>query len=143
MSIKRSFKNVIAETEALPPNEVERLIICSGRVYYDLIEKRQQINAANIAIVRVEQLYPFPDQELAEAIAPYKNVKKVLWCQEEPKNQGAWYSTQHHLREVISRHNDKLYLEFAGREASAAPAAGYMALHLKQLEEFINQAITG
>lgn len=138
-----SFKNVIAETEALSPNEIDRLIICSGRVYYDLIEKRQQINAANIAIVRVEQLYPFPDQELAEAIAPYKNVKKVLWCQEEPKNQGAWYSTQHHLREVISRHNDKLYLEFAGREASAAPAAGYMALHLKQLEEFINQAITG
>jgi 2-oxoglutarate dehydrogenase E1 component len=137
-----AFQNVIAETETLIVDNIERLIICSGRVYYDLIEKREQLNASNIAIVRLEQLYPFPEQELADAIAPYKNIKKVLWCQEEPKNQGAWYSTQHHLREVIKQHDENLYLEFAGREASAAPAAGYMALHLKQLEDFINQAIT-
>lgn len=138
-----TFQNVIAETESLCADKVDRLIICSGRVYYDLINKRKQINASNIAIVRLEQLYPFPEQEVAEAIAPYKNINKVFWCQEEPKNQGAWYSTQHHLRDVINKHNEKLYLEFAGREASAAPAAGYMALHLKQLEEFINQAISG
>jgi 2-oxoglutarate dehydrogenase E1 component len=138
-----TFQNVIAETESLNADKVERLIICSGRVYYDLINKRTEVNASNIAIVRIEQLYPFPEKELAEVIAPYKNLKKVLWCQEEPKNQGAWYSTQHHLRGVINDHDETLYLEFAGREASAAPAAGYMALHLKQLEEFINQAIIG
>jgi len=67
----------------------------------------------------------------------------VVWCQEELRNQGAWYSTQHHLRDVIRAHNENLYVEFAGREPSAAPAAGYMALHLKQLAEFIDQAICG
>lgn len=138
-----AFQNVIAETETQKTDDIERLIICSGRVYYDLIEKRTQLKASNIAIVRLEQLYPFPEQELADVIAPYNNLKKVVWCQEEPKNQGAWYSTQHHLRDVIKLHDENLYLEFAGREASAAPAAGYLALHLKQLEEFINQAITG
>lgn len=137
------FKNVIAETEELDAAKVKRLIMCSGRVYYDLIEKRREQKAQDIAIVRVEQLYPFPEQELADTIAPYQNLEKVIWCQEEPQNQGAWYSTHHHLRSVIGKHNEKLIVEFAGREASAAPAAGYMALHLKQLEEFLNQAILG
>ena len=138
-----SFKNVIAETEDFDAEKITRLIMCSGRVYYDLIEKRRELKADNIAIVRVEQLYPFPAAELQQAIAPYENLKKAIWCQEEPKNQGAWYSTHHHLRDVIANHDNKLIVEFAGREASAAPAAGYMALHLKQLKNFINQAISG
>jgi len=138
-----SFKNVIGETEKQDNEKVTRLIMCSGRVYYDLIEKRRQEKAEHIAIVRIEQLYPFPEAELQQIIAPYRNLTSAVWCQEEPKNQGAWYSTHHHLRDVITRHNDQLVVEFAGREASAAPAAGYMALHLKQLEEFLNQAING
>ena len=135
------FKNVIAETENLNPSKVTRLVMCSGRVYYDLLEKRRADKNEHTAIVRIEQLYPFPAEELQAAIADYSNLEKVIWCQEEPKNQGAWYSTHHHLREVISQHDDKLYVEFAGREPSAAPAAGYMALHLKQLETFLKQAL--
>ncbi|MGX5172556.1 2-oxoglutarate dehydrogenase E1 component [Aliikangiella sp. IMCC44653] len=138
-----SFQNVIGETAKHKAAEITRAILCSGRVYYDLLEKRDELAASHIALIRIEQLYPFPAQELAESIAPYKNLEKVIWCQEEPKNQGAWYSTHHHLKEVVSAHNDKLYVEFAGREASAAPAAGYMALHLKQLEKFIDDAISG
>ncbi|WP_444996198.1 2-oxoglutarate dehydrogenase E1 component [Aliikangiella sp. IMCC44359] len=137
------FQNVIAETESLTVEKVTRLIMCSGRVYYDLLEKREALSAKHIAIVRIEQLYPFPEKELLTAISQYKNLEKVLWCQEEPQNQGAWFSTHHHLKDVVSQHNDKLVVEFAGREASAAPAAGYLALHLKQLKEFIDQAING
>ncbi len=136
-----NFQNVIGETEKHDPKKVTRLILCSGRVYYDLLEKREEQGAPHIAIVRIEQLYPFPEVELSEIIAPYKNLEKVVWCQEEPKNQGAWYSTHHHLKEVVTNHNAKLNVEFAGRDASAAPAAGYMALHLMQLKKFIDQAI--
>jgi len=138
-----AFQNVIADVQEVEPSKITRLVICSGRVYYDLIEKRDQLKSDNIAIVRLEQLYPFPADELKQAIASYGNLDKVVWCQEEPRNQGAWYSTQHHLRDVIRAHNENLYVEFAGREPSAAPAAGYMALHLKQLAEFIDQAICG
>ncbi|TQV73578.1 2-oxoglutarate dehydrogenase E1 component [Aliikangiella marina] len=138
-----SFKNVIPETEDLDPKKVTKLIMCSGRVYYDLIEKRREEKANHIAIVRIEQLYPFPTEEMGEAIAQYKNLKSAVWCQEEPKNQGAWYSSHHHLREVVSNHNPDLYVDFVGREASAAPAAGYMALHMKQLNEFLDEAIKG
>ncbi|TQV88654.1 2-oxoglutarate dehydrogenase E1 component [Aliikangiella coralliicola] len=136
-----SFKNVLPETDDISPEKVTRLVMCSGRVYYDLLERRRQINAEHIAIVRIEQLYPFPEEELKAAISEYKNLDKAIWCQEEPKNQGAWYSSHHHLKDVVHAHNENLLVEFAGREASAAPAAGYMALHLKQLEEFITQAI--
>ncbi|MCW8879986.1 MAG: 2-oxoglutarate dehydrogenase E1 component [Kangiellaceae bacterium] len=137
------FKNVIAETETLDPKKVKRLVMCSGRVYYDLIEKRRNDKNEQAAIVRIEQLYPFPEEELKSAIANYTNLEKAIWCQEEPKNQGAWYSSHHHLREVIRQHDENLYVEFAGREPSAAPAAGYMALHLKELETFLEQALNG
>ena len=95
----------------------------------------------HVAIVRLEQLYPFPEEELLEAIAQYSNVKETMWCQEEPMNQGAWYSSQHHMRRVIHRHNPNVYLDYAGRDASASPAAGYMALHLKQQEQLIKDAL--
>ncbi|MCW9000262.1 MAG: 2-oxoglutarate dehydrogenase E1 component, partial [Kangiellaceae bacterium] len=106
------FKNVIAETETLDPKKVKRLVMCSGRVYYDLIEKRRNDKNEQAAIVRIEQLYPFPEEELKSAIANYTNLEKAIWCQEEPKNQGAWYSSHHHLREVIRQHDENLYVEF-------------------------------
>ncbi|OHC29104.1 MAG: 2-oxoglutarate dehydrogenase E1 component, partial [Pseudomonadales bacterium RIFCSPHIGHO2_02_FULL_60_43] len=99
-----SFQTVIPEIDAIDPKKVERLILCSGKVYYDLLEKRRNEGREDIAIVRIEQLYPFPEDDLAEAIAPYKNLKNIVWCQEEPMNQGAWYCSQHHMRRVATAH---------------------------------------
>lgn len=135
------FQNVISETDDIAAEKVRRVVLCSGKVYYDLRERRRAENIEDIAIVRLEQLYPFPESELEEALRPYVNLAEVVWCQEEPMNQGAWYSSQHHMRRVIQRLDEKLYMQYAGREASAAPAAGYMALHLRQLEQFVRDAL--
>ena len=92
----------------------------------------------HIAIIRLEQLYPFPDAEMFAAIADYSRPESVVWCQEEPKNQGAWYTSQHRLRRVLDLINKDLPLSFAGRQSSASPAAGYMALHLQQQKRLVS-----
>ncbi|EAR09637.1 2-oxoglutarate dehydrogenase E1 component [Reinekea blandensis] len=136
------FETVIGETNSdIDPLNVERVVLCSGKVYYDLLDKRVKEEANNVAIVRIEQLYPFPEDRLFEVLRPFKNLKDVVWCQEEPMNQGAWYSSQHHMRRVLHSVGENLYLRYAGRDASASPAAGYMSLHLEQLEKFLNDAI--
>ena len=138
-----SFQTVIPEVDAIDPKKVDRVVMCSGKVYYDLLEKRRNEEADNIAIVRIEQLYPFPEDDLAEVLAPYKHLKKVVWCQEEPMNQGAWYCSQHHMRRVLSQHKTKnLYLDYAGREASAAPACGHPSMHAEQQEKLLQDAFT-
>ncbi len=137
-----SFQTVIPEIDALDPKKVERLVLCSGKVYYDLLEKRRAEGREDIAIVRIEQLYPFPEEDLAEVLAPYKNLKHIVWCQEEPMNQGAWYCSQHHMRRVASAHKKALFLEYAGREASAAPACGYASMHAEQQEKLLQDAFT-
>ncbi|RAU44409.1 MULTISPECIES: 2-oxoglutarate dehydrogenase E1 component [unclassified Pseudomonas] len=137
-----SFQTVIPEIDTLDPAKVTRLILCSGKVYYDLLEKRRAEGREDIAIVRIEQLYPFPEDDLMEAIAPYTNLTHVVWCQEEPMNQGAWYSSQHHLRRSIGNHNRNLVLEYAGRDASAAPACGYASMHAEQQEKLLQDAFT-
>lgn len=136
-----SFQTVISETESVDPKDVTRLIFCSGKVYYDLIDRRRNEELKNVAIVRIEQLYPFPEDDLQEAISQYTNVEQVIWCQEEPMNQGAWYSSQHHMRRVVHLLSPEIYLDYAGRDASASPAAGYMALHLEQQEKLIKDAL--
>ena len=135
-----SFQTVIPEVDAVDPAKVERLIMCSGKVYYDLLTKRRNEGRDDTIIVRIEQLYPFPEEDLAEIIAPYKNLKKVIWGQEEPMNQGAWYCSQHHMRRVASAHQKGLFLEYAGREASASPACGYPSLHAEQQEKLLHAA---
>ena len=137
-----SFQTVIPEIDAIDPKKVERLILCSGKVYYDLLEKRRNEGREDIAIVRIEQLYPFPEDDLAEAIAPYKHLKHIVWCQEEPMNQGAWYCSQHHMRRVATAHKKALFLEYAGRDASAAPACGYASMHAEQQEKLLQDAFT-
>ncbi len=137
-----SFQTVIGETDALDAKKVERVVLCSGKVYYDLLEKRRNEGREDIAIVRIEQLYPFPEEDLAEALAPYKNLKHIVWCQEEPMNQGAWYCSQHHMRRVASAHKKTLFLEYAGREGSAAPACGYASMHAEQQEKLLQDAFT-
>ena len=135
------FQNVLAETDPLEVEKVTRIVLCSGKVYYDLREIRREKAMNHVAIIRLEQLYPFPEQELEDALAPYTNLKEIIWCQDEPMNQGAWYASQHHMRRVIYKHEPTLYLEYAGRDASASPAAGYMALHIAQQQKLINEAL--
>ncbi|MEH6517671.1 MAG: 2-oxoglutarate dehydrogenase E1 component [Halioglobus sp.] len=135
------FQNVIDETDDIDKSKVERLIVCSGKVYYDLRATRRERGLDNIAILRLEQLYPFPEAELLQVLSGYTNVTDAIWCQEEPMNQGSWYASQHHMRRVIARHKVDVYLRYVGRDASAAPAAGYMALHIAQQEKFIDEAL--
>ncbi|WP_422421019.1 2-oxoglutarate dehydrogenase E1 component [Pseudomonas sp. GZD-222] len=137
-----SFQTVIPEIDTLDPKKVTRLVLCSGKVYYDLLEKRRAEGREDIAIVRIEQLYPFPEDDLVEILAPYTSLTDVVWCQEEPMNQGAWYSSQHHMRRILSRHNKELVLEYAGRDASAAPACGYASMHAEQQEKLLQDAFT-
>ena len=136
------FLNVIGETdENIDPTKVKRLVLCSGKVYYELREMRQEKGLDNVAIVRIEQLYPFPDAEMYNVVSEYTGLEQVVWCQEEPKNQGAWYNSQHRLRRVIDLINKELPLHFAGRKSSASPAAGYMALHIKEQQELLAEAL--
>ncbi|MFJ2450068.1 2-oxoglutarate dehydrogenase E1 component, partial [Pseudomonas sp. NPDC087626] len=137
-----SFQTVIPEIDAQDPKKVERIVLCSGKVYYDLLEKRRAEGRDDIAVVRLEQLYPFPEDDLNEVLAPYTNLKHIVWCQEEPMNQGAWYCSQHHMRRIVGNHNKALVLEYAGREASAAPACGYASMHAEQQEKLLQDAFT-
>ena len=135
------FHNVLDETDELDKSKVDRVIICSGKVFYDLRAARRERGLDTIAILRLEQLYPFPEAELLQVLSAYPNIQDAIWCQEEPMNQGAWYASQHHMRRVIHRHKVDVYLRYVGRDGSAAPAAGYMALHLEQQEKFIDEAL--
>ncbi len=135
------FQPVLGETDDIDPAAVKRLVLCSGKVYYDLRNARRERGLEEVAIIRLEQLYPFPEPELFAELEKYPHLEDAVWCQEEPMNQGAWYSSQHHMRRIIYRHKTQVYLRYAGREASAAPAAGYMSLHLQQQEQFINEAL--
>jgi 2-oxoglutarate dehydrogenase E1 component len=138
-----SFQNAIADHGDRDPKDITRMILCSGKVYYDLEAKRAEEGLDHIAIVRLEQLYPFPEEEVLEIVGMYPNLGSAVWCQEEPMNQGAWYSSQHHMRRVVNTIFPGLNLQYAGREPSAAAAAGYMSLHLAQLEAFVNAALHG
>merc|ERR1711988_2073136 len=121
--------------DELNPEKVRRVLMCAGKVYYDLLERRRAEEIDDIAIVRIEQLYPFPADDLTDVLKKFTNLKEVYWVQEEPMNMGAWYSSQHHMRRALQEINPELHLEYAGRDASASPAAGYMALHLQQQEQ--------
>ncbi len=130
---------VIPEIDEInKPAEIKRVVLCCGKVYYDLLSKRREENIKNIAIIRIEQLYPFPYEELKAILKPYEKVKDIVWCQEEPENQGAWYTTRHRLEKSLNA-NQKL--SYVGREASAAPAAGYMKLHVAQQNKLVAEAL--
>ncbi len=135
-----TFQTVMRERDSIDPKKVKRLILCSGKVYYDLLEKRRTDGREDVAIIRLEQLYPFPGDDLDEVLAPYTKLTHVVWCQEEPMNQGAWYSSQHHMRQAFHRLNPKLYLQYAGRPASASPASGYGSVHVEEQNKLVNEA---
>jgi 2-oxoglutarate dehydrogenase E1 component len=132
-----TFQTVIPDTTTTPEKDVKRVIACCGKVYYDLATKRIETQRADVAIIRVEQLYPFPHKQFQAEIAKYPNATDVVWCQEEPQNQGAWYQTAHYFRENM-REGQKLH--YAGRPPSAAPAGGYMARHNERQKALVEQA---
>jgi len=136
-----AFQTVIDETDDLNPSAVKRVVFCSGKVFYDLRAARRERDIADIAIVRIEQMYPFPRLDLLEVLARYPNVEDAVWLQEEPKNQGAWYAMQSRMASVVQRHKVDVFLRYVGREPSASAAAGYSALHLRQQEKFIDEAL--
>jgi 2-oxoglutarate dehydrogenase E1 component len=132
------FQPVLGEQQITDRSQITRLVLCSGRVYYDLLEKRQAENLTHIALVRIEQLYPFPWRLLRRELARYPAVTEFVWCQEEPQNQGAWHTTRHKLDEVIGDENKLIY---AGRKALSAPAVGYARLHVEQQKALVNSAM--
>jgi 2-oxoglutarate dehydrogenase E1 component len=137
------FQTVMPDVGGLDPENVKKVILCSGKVYYDLEAYRIEQGIEDRAILRVEQLYPFPEDDLVEALAPYVNMEEMVWCQEEPMNQGAWFQSQHHMLNAMWRHLPNKFLRYAGRPAAATPAAGYMALHVSQQQALIQDALEG
>ncbi|NRD73560.1 2-oxoglutarate dehydrogenase E1 component [Shewanella sp. VB17] len=133
-----TFQNVIPEIDGLDSSKVDRVVFCSGKVYFELLEKRRKENVTNVALIRLEQLYPFPHEDMDTILSEYQHVKDFVWCQEEPQNQGAWYCSQHHFWTSVPAGAKLIY---AGREASAAPACGYPALHAKEQESLIKSAL--
>ena len=135
---KGEFKTVIPEQNAeIEAAKVKRVIACSGKVYYDLVKKREDKKSADVAIIRVEQLYPFPHKAFAAEIKKYANATEIVWCQDEPQNQGAWFFVQHYIHENML---DGQKLGYAGRPASASPAVGYAHLHQDQQKALLDQA---
>ena len=133
-----TFETVLSEIDDLDPNQVERVVFCSGKVYYDLLEARRANELNRVAILRVEQLYPFPHQRYQEELERYGNAKHWVWCQEEPLNQGAWYQIKHRLQEPLGSGQEIVY---AGRPASASPAVGYYSVHVEQQRELVAAAL--
>ena len=120
---------------------VRKVILCSGKIYYDLIKERENQGKNDIAIIRIEQLYPFPYDDLEVCLKAYTQINEVVWCQEEPANQGAWFSHRHRIQRVLDRSDNSLEIGLVSRDASAAPAVGMMKLHLKQQEDLVALAL--
>ncbi|UFN48041.1 2-oxoglutarate dehydrogenase E1 component [Roseomonas sp. OT10] len=137
-----AFKLVIPEIDAIGPEEkVKRVVLCTGKVYYDLLQARREAKLEDVAIVRVEQLYPFPEKTLPQVLAPYRNAE-VIWCQEEPENMGAWNFVDRRIEKVLKGLDIKAKRpEYAGRVAAASPATGSAKAHAQQQQALVNQAL--
>jgi 2-oxoglutarate dehydrogenase E1 component len=133
---KGAFAAVIDETDDLVPAQVRRLVFCSGKVYWDLLKARRSENLRDVALLRIEQLYPFPSEGYEAAIRRYTNVRDIVWCQEEPQNQGAWHQIRHRL-EALSHHA----VLYAGRAPAAAPATGLAKIHETEQKRLIEAAL--
>jgi 2-oxoglutarate dehydrogenase E1 component len=133
-----AFQTVIDEIDDLDRSSVRRVVLCAGKVYYDLLTKRREHSIEDIALVRLEQLYPFPYDMLKEILERFPHAEEYVWCQEEPRNQGAWYNIKHRLERVIGERNG---LSYAGRPASPAPAVGYYSRHVQQQNALVAQAL--
>ena len=135
------FQYVIDDRAVKNKNNVAKIILCSGKVFYDLLSKKNELGLQNVALVRIEQLYSFPYDALEEILTKYKKVKDFIWCQEEPANQGAWFSHRHRLQRVLDRVS-KDQIRLVSRPAAAAPAVGLNKLHNQQQEALVVEALT-
>jgi len=134
------FQNVIDEVDDLDPKAVTRLVLCSGKVYYDILEKRRKRELHQVAIARIEQLYPYPGEEIEALLGRYSSATDIVWAQEEPKNQGAWFhmlSSDHLAGSISAKHN----LSYAGRIPSASPAVGYLNVHAAEQQALVSSAL--
>ncbi len=136
---KGHFETVIPDHEELNASKVKRVIMCSGKVYYDLVNTRRERGATDTAIIRMEQLYPFPHKAVAAELKKYPGATEILWCQDEPQNQGAWFFVQHYIMENMTEGQK---LGYAGRPASASPAVGYYAKHNEQQKALLDAAFS-
>src|SRR5580658_5037294 len=134
------FYPVIDEIDDLKASGVTRVVLCSGKVYFDLLKARCEVKADSVAIVRLEQLYPFPSEEYEAILRKYSNAREIVWCQEEPQNQGGWYQIRHRLQSKLGPQHELLY---AGRAGAAAPATGIAALHEQQQKNLVAAALQG
>ena len=134
------FQTVIDEIDDIKPADVTRLLFCSGKVYYDLLESRRKNDIKNIAIARIEQLFPFPGDDVRHLLSRYEHLEEVVWVQEEPKNQGSWYYMQSRGT-MIGCLKEQHNFGYAGRFYSASPAVGYMSKHLEQQRQLVADAL--
>jgi len=137
---KGQFQPIIGEQDNINPKKVTRFILCSGKVYYDLLEARRHDQLSHVAIARIEQLYPFPAEAFKAELARYPHLEHFIWCQEEPQNQGAWYQSKHHFADNL---DPQIGITYAGREASASPAVGNFRVHIEQQKAVVESALYG
>jgi 2-oxoglutarate dehydrogenase E1 component len=133
------FQLIIDEIDPLESMAVRRVVFCSGKVYFDLLEARRTKGQTDVVLIRIEQLYPFPGNEYAALLARYPQAREIIWCQEEPQNQGAWYQIRHQLQRPLQQ-GQELY--YAGRPGAAAPAPGIFQLHVQQQQELVETALS-
>ncbi len=134
------FQPIIDEIDPIEPKKTKRLVFCSGKVYYDLLERRRAEKSSEVALIRVEELYPFPAEEYQTILDRYANAREIVWCQEEPQNQGAWYQIRHRLQAPLAANRT---LQYAGRESAAAPATGIHAIHQREQDALVAAALNG
>ncbi|MEZ5485402.1 MAG: 2-oxoglutarate dehydrogenase E1 component, partial [Lysobacteraceae bacterium] len=134
------FQNLIPDSTSKAGKPVRRVVACAGKVYYDLLEEAEARGVTDVAIVRVEQLYPFPRPALIEELQRFPAARELVWCQEEPMNQGAWYQIQHHLRHCAQEGQS---VHYAGRERSPAPACGHFSTHQAEQAKLVENALVG
>jgi 2-oxoglutarate dehydrogenase E1 component len=134
------FYTVIPEVDPIDSAQVTKVVLCCGKVYYDLLQKRRDAQLDHVAIVRIEQLYPFPKKALLTELAKYPQANRFIWCQEEPQNQGVWFSSQHNIQGCLQ---PKQSLEYAGRGFAASPAVGSASIHTEEQQALVDQALLG
>jgi 2-oxoglutarate dehydrogenase E1 component len=138
---EEAFLTIIDDPSAIDKKSIKRIILTCGKVYYDLFAKIQEKNLNYVAIIRIEQLYPFPKEELKHILSTYNAVEEIFWCQEEPINQGAWYFNQQHIQDILRTSGSTLQIQVASRPESAAPASGYMSVHKAEQAALVKYAL--